>query len=100
MGTQLALDNALAPYFEKNFGFGITKAANLAAIFGMLNFVARPMGGYVSDLMGRRYGMRGRIWVLFFVVACGGESPLSHLCIPSDTPQGFIVAKNCKLQKT
>ncbi len=70
---QLALDNALAPYFEKNFGFGITKAANLAAIFGMLNFIARPLGGYLSDIFGRRFGMRGRIAWLFFVVAGGGE---------------------------
>ena len=37
---QLALDNALAPYFEKNFGFNITDAGNLAATFGMLS--ARP----------------------------------------------------------
>ncbi|CAL8471937.1 g11479 [Coccomyxa elongata] len=73
-GVELALDNALAPYFEKNFGFGITKAANLASIFGMLNFVARPLGGYLSDLAGRRWGMRGRIWVLFIVVAGGGVS--------------------------
>ena len=34
---QLALDNALAPYFEKNFGFNITDAGNLAATFGMLS---------------------------------------------------------------
>lgn len=74
--SQLALDNALAPYFEKNFGFGITKAANLASIFGMLNFISRPLGGYFSDLAGRRWGMRGRIWVLFIVVAGGGESPV------------------------
>ncbi|KAK9839619.1 hypothetical protein WJX81_001376 [Elliptochloris bilobata] len=70
----LALDNALAPYFEKNFGFNITDAGNLAATFGMLNFVCRPAGGIMSDLMGRRYGMRGRIWVVFIGLALGGVS--------------------------
>ena len=70
---QLALDNALAPFFENNFGFGITKAANLAAIFGMMNFFSRPLSGLFSDLIARRYGMRGRIWWLWFVVAAGGE---------------------------
>ena len=70
---QLALDNALAPFFENNFGFGITKAANLAAIFGMMNFFSRPLSGLFSDLIARRYGMRGRIWWLWFVVAGGGE---------------------------
>ena len=71
--VQLALDNALAPFFENNFGFGITKAANLAAIFGMMNFFSRPLAGLFSDLIARRYGMRGRIWWLWFVVAGGGE---------------------------
>lgn len=42
----------------------------------MLNFISRPLGGYFSDLAGRRWGMRGRIWVLFIVVAGGGESPV------------------------
>ncbi len=27
----------------------------------------------MSDLMGRRYGMRGRIWVVFIGLALGGE---------------------------
>ena len=71
---QLALDNALAPFFENNFGFGITKAANLAAIFGMMNFFARPLAGLISDLMARRFGMRGRLWWLFSLLACGGGS--------------------------
>jgi nitrate/nitrite transporter NarK len=77
---QLALDNALAPYFQNNFGFGITKAANLAAIFGMMNFVARPCGGLFSDLAARRWGMRGRIWILWICVAGGGAAlPPWHL---------------------
>ena len=71
---QLALDNALAPFFENNFGFGITKAANLAAIFGMMNFFARPLSGLFSDLIARRYGMRGRLWWLWCCVAGGGAS--------------------------
>ena len=79
---QLALDNALAPFFENNFGFGITKAANLAAIFGMMNFFARPLSGLFSDLIARRYGMRGRLWWLWFVVAGGGASPLSSCPVP------------------
>jgi hypothetical protein len=74
MDMQLALDNALAPFFENNFGFGITKAANLAAIFGMMNFFARPLGGLISDLMARHFGMRGRLWWLFTLLACGGVS--------------------------
>ncbi|KAK9806897.1 hypothetical protein WJX72_006722 [[Myrmecia] bisecta] len=71
-GVELALDNALAPYFESNFDFGITKAGNLAAIFGLANFVFRPAGGIFSDIMGRRFGMPGRLWALFITLVIGG----------------------------
>ena len=36
------------------------------------DFVCRPCGGIMSDLMGRRFGMRGRIWVVFVGLALGG----------------------------
>ena len=45
---QLALDNALAPYFEKNFGFNITDAGNLAATFGMLSAHMRLLSHTLS----------------------------------------------------
>ena len=70
--VQLTLDNALAPYLNTQFGFSITKAGNLAAIFGMMNFGARPAGGVLSDVLGKRFGMRGRIWALFLVFSLGG----------------------------
>ena len=53
---QLAIDNVLPPYLGNQFGYSIVKAANFAAIFGLMNFWARPLGGYLSDLCGRRYG--------------------------------------------
>ena len=51
---QLAIDNTLAPYLGSQFGFSTNKAANLASIFGMMNFWARPLGGFLSDIVGRR----------------------------------------------
>eukprot|EP00891_Asterochloris_glomerata_P003456 jgi/Astpho2/3456/Aster-07053 len=71
-GVELALDNVLPTYLGNNFNFSVTKAGNLAAIFGTLNFIARPMGGVFSDLMGRKWGMRGRIWCLFLYQASAG----------------------------
>lgn len=54
--VQLAIDNVLPPYLGNQFGYSTVKAANFAAIFGLMNFWARPLGGYLSDLTGRRYG--------------------------------------------
>ncbi|DBA87666.1 hypothetical protein WJX77_011209 [Trebouxia sp. C0004] len=71
-GVELAIDNTLAPYLGSQFGFSTNKAANLASIFGMMNFWARPLGGFLSDIVGRRFGMRGRLWLLWSTMTFGG----------------------------
>ena len=87
--VQLALDNALAPYLQNTFSLTLDKAAYLASVFGMMNFIARPVGGICSDYFGRIYGMRGRIWILFTVYALGGAHlsfpPLMHQSLPTAT---------------
>ena len=70
--VQLALDNVLPPYYSNVFGYSITRAGNIAAIFGCLNFVSRPLGGVMSDVAGKLFGMRGRLWSLFFTLTVGG----------------------------
>ncbi|KAG7289947.1 hypothetical protein NEMBOFW57_006324 [Staphylotrichum longicolle] len=61
-GGELAINSILSAYYLKNFPtLGQTNASNYAAIFGFLNFVTRPLGGVVGDLV---YNFFGRsLWL-------------------------------------
>ncbi|KAK3341499.1 major facilitator superfamily domain-containing protein [Lasiosphaeria hispida] len=70
-GGELAINAILASYYASRFpGLGQTGAANWAAMFGFLNFITRPMGGVVSDLV---YKMSGGSlwWKKGWIVLCG-----------------------------
>jgi NNP family nitrate/nitrite transporter-like MFS transporter len=70
-GGELAINSILASYYFKNFPtLTQTTAANWAAMFGFLNFVTRPLGGIVSDLLYKYFGRS--LWLKkAWIIVCG-----------------------------
>jgi NNP family nitrate/nitrite transporter-like MFS transporter len=61
-GGELAINSILGAYYLKNFpSLGQTNASNYAAVFGFLNFVTRPLGGVVGDVVYKVSG--GSLWL-------------------------------------
>lgn len=64
-GVELIMNLNLATYIRERFDVEQGLAGVIAGLFGLMNLFARSLGGVFSDLMARRFGMRGRLWAFF-----------------------------------
>jgi MFS transporter, NNP family, nitrate/nitrite transporter len=71
-GVELVVDNILAGYFYSQFNLTLIDAGRIASYSGLMNVCSRATGGFVSDVVARRFGMRGRLWWLWFVQTAAG----------------------------
>ncbi|KAI0136695.1 major facilitator superfamily domain-containing protein [Xylariales sp. AK1849] len=70
-GVELSVNAILSAYYLKQFpSLGQTGSANWAAMFGFLNFVTRPLGGAISDIVYRSF--RRSVWAKkICIITCG-----------------------------
>jgi len=65
-GVELTMTNVAAFYFYEYHGMTPLLSSVFASIFGLVNLCARSLGGLWSDAASAKFGMRGRIWSLWF----------------------------------
>ncbi len=63
-GIELTFHNLAALYFKDSFELTLQSAGLVAGVFGFMNLFARSLGGYASDHVGLRFGLRGRALLL------------------------------------
>jgi MFS transporter, NNP family, nitrate/nitrite transporter len=71
-GVELTINNVAALYFHDRFSLDLRTAGLIAGLFGLMNLFARTAGGYVSDRWGNRWGLAGRVRLLFLVILAEG----------------------------
>lgn len=63
-GIEITIDNIATLYFVDNFHLGLKEAGIIAGTFGMMNIFARALGGIFGDKAGKKFGLKGRIFIL------------------------------------
>jgi NNP family nitrate/nitrite transporter-like MFS transporter len=71
-GVELTMDNVAALYYSDQFGLGLKQAGLAAGSLGIMHLFARTLGGLISDRLGSRFGLKGRVNWLFAALLLEG----------------------------
>ena len=72
-GVDVTMCNGCALYFNQRYHQSIPTSGAIAFVYGFAAIYARGLGGYVSDWLGERFQLLGRLWIHFgFMLAQGG----------------------------
>jgi NNP family nitrate/nitrite transporter-like MFS transporter len=71
-GMEITFDNVASLHFKDNFHLSQSHAGFWAGLFGFMNIFARALGGFVSDKVGVRFGMKGKGTLLSVVLLLEG----------------------------
>ncbi|CAF2599705.1 unnamed protein product [Rotaria sp. Silwood2] len=72
-GSELAVEGIISDFYiqttkiQDGIVWNSQTAGNWAAVFGLLNIVTRPLGGYISDVLYQHKGLSAKKWWLIFL---------------------------------
>ncbi|KAK6350320.1 hypothetical protein TWF696_006551 [Orbilia brochopaga] len=88
-GAELAINSILGAYYLRNFpALGQTGSGNWAAMFGLLNVVTRPLGGFLSDALYKRTNSlwAKKLWNTLLNVLAGVVAIIIGVIDPHNRP--------------
>lgn len=90
-GVELTFHNVAALYFADYFDLGLRSAGAAAAVFGLTVIFARTLGGWVSDRLAVRGGLRARTRWLFIALFAEGVLLVAFSRIQALVPALFVM---------
>jgi MFS transporter, NNP family, nitrate/nitrite transporter len=73
-GVDTTLCNGIAIYYHVTYHQKISQIGAIAALYGCSALWARGLGGYISDKVGDRFSLAGRLWIHCFCMIAQGLS--------------------------
>jgi NNP family nitrate/nitrite transporter-like MFS transporter len=71
-GVELTMNNQAAGYFTEYHGLSPGYSGIFASCFGLMNICMRSLGGILSDVSNKKWGMRGRLWSTWLIQTLEG----------------------------